>query len=50
MKVGMSSKASLRIPKDYPDEVKNIMKACWEQDPLLRPSFLLIANILSIIL
>ena len=37
----------LLIPNDYPHQVQNIMKACWQKDPLQRPSFLLIAHVLT---
>lgn len=45
--VQLSKTSCLAIPRDYPQEIKNIMKACWQQDPSQRPSFLLIANILT---
>lgn len=47
LKNKMSSIACLNIPRDYPTEVKNIMKACWQQDHSQRPSFLLIAKIIT---
>ena len=37
----------LTIPESYPSTVVRIMKACWEHNPLKRPSFLLIASLLS---
>lgn len=47
LKCEMSCIACLNIPKEYPLEVKHIMRACWQQDPSKRPSFLLIARILT---
>ena len=43
----ISSVACLKIPKSYPPEIKNIMKACWQQDASQRPSFLLIAKLIT---
>ena len=37
----------LPIPDSYPSTVARIMKACWELDPIKRPSFLLIASLLT---
>ena len=37
----------LEIPKSYPPTVVNIMKACWQLNPSQRPSFLLIAMLLT---
>ena len=37
----------LAIPDSYPSTVVRIMKACWELDPMKRPSFLLIACLLT---
>ena len=37
----------LEIPKSFPPTVVNIMKACWQSDPSQRPSFLLIAMLLT---
>ena len=35
------------VPKDCPETVKKIMKACWYQTPSSRPSFLYISTLLS---
>lgn len=37
----------LTIPLAYPPTVKSIMKACWQHNPSKRPSFLLIASLLT---
>ena len=37
----------LDIPEEYPDMVVNIMKACWQEEPSERPSFLLMAMLLT---
>ena len=37
----------LPIPELYPPTVANIMKACWQQSPAKRPSFLLISSLLT---
>ena len=37
----------LEIPKAYPPTVARIMKACWQLEPAKRPSFLLIAMLLT---
>ena len=37
----------LEIPKSYPPTVTRIMKACWQLEPSERPSFLLIAMLLT---
>ena len=37
----------LDIPKSYPPTVASIMKACWQHDSSKRPSFLLIAMLLT---
>ena len=37
----------LGIPEPYPPTVAKIMKACWQQIPTKRPSFLLIASLLT---
>ena len=37
----------LPIPEPYPENVARIMKACWQHEPSQRPSFLLIAMILT---
>lgn len=37
----------LTIPKAYPPKVERIMKACWQEDPTMRPSFFLIAQLLT---
>ena len=37
----------LAIPEPYPPTVVRIMKACWEYDPTKRPSFLLVASLLT---
>ena len=37
----------LEIPEPYPPTVAKIMKACWRQIPAKRPSFLLIASLLT---
>lgn len=47
MELEFSRIACLQIPNEYPPGVQNIMKACWQQDPSQRPSFLLIAKILT---
>lgn len=38
---------TLPIPHEYPETVKSIMNACWRQNPSERPSFLLIASLLT---
>ncbi|KAH9529739.1 hypothetical protein DERF_003606 [Dermatophagoides farinae] len=35
---------TLHIPKTCPEELKNILQECWQQDPKLRPSFQKIRN------
>ena len=37
----------LDIPTSYPRTVVDIMKACWQRDSSKRPSFLLIAMLLT---
>ena len=37
----------LAIPEPYPETVTSIMKACWQHSPSKRPSFLLIASLLT---
>jgi serine/threonine protein kinase len=37
----------LQIPKAYPPKVERIVKACWQEGPELRPSFMLIAQLLT---
>ena len=37
----------LPIPEPYPPTVVSIMKACWQHSPSKRPSFLLIASLLT---
>lgn len=37
----------LSIPESYPTTVTNIMRACWQQNPAKRPSFLLISSLLT---
>ena len=37
----------LDIPSAYPPTVADIMKACWQRDSSKRPSFLLIAMLLT---
>jgi serine/threonine protein kinase len=37
----------LQIPKAYTPKVERIMKACWQETPELRPSFMLIAQLLT---
>ena len=39
----------LHIPEPYPEDVKTIMGACWQDQPSERPSFLLIALVLTTI-
>ena len=45
--VGVSKDLRLSIPEVYPQTVAKIMKACWQQSPSKRPSFLLIASLLT---
>ena len=37
----------LEIPSQYPSTIERIMKACWHREPSKRPSFLLVASILT---
>jgi serine/threonine protein kinase len=37
----------LEIPKSYPPTVVDTMKVCWQHEPSKRPSFLLIAMLLT---
>lgn len=37
----------LSTPKPYPETVKSIMKAWWQNEPSERPSFLLTAMVLT---
>ena len=37
----------LDIPEEYPDDVRSLMKVCWKNEPSERPSFLLIALVLT---
>ena len=37
----------LALPEPYPESVRSIMKACWQNEPSERPSFLLIAMIVT---
>ena len=37
----------LDIPEPYPEDVKTLMKACWQEEPSDRPSFILIALVLT---
>ena len=48
-KLGMKLGGGLRlpIPEAYPPTVEKIMKACWQKDPPKRPSFVLVAQVLS---
>ena len=45
--VGVNQHLRLPIPEAYPSTVVKIMKACWQHSPSKRPSFLLIAKLLS---
>lgn len=45
--IKLSKGLRLLIPKAYPPKVERIMKACWQEDPELRPSFMLIAQLLT---
>ena len=45
--VGVNKDLRLHIPEIYPLTVARVMKACWQQSPSKRPSFLLIASLLS---
>jgi serine/threonine protein kinase len=45
--VGVNQDLRLPIPDVYPPTVKKIMKACWQLSPSKRPSFLLIASLLT---
>ena len=45
--VGVNHDLRLHIPEVYPPTVARIMKACWQQSPSKRPSFLLIASLLT---
>ena len=48
-RVGIKLHKGLRlpIPKEYPPKVERIMKACWQEEPAMRPSFSLIAQLLT---
>ena len=37
----------LPIPDVYPSKVQRMMKACWQEEPTRRPSFIFIAQLLS---
>ena len=43
----ISGKARLQVPTDYPAIVQQIMRACWQDEPSERPSFLLISELLA---
>ena len=45
MKVGRGLR--LAIPEEYPSKVERIMKACWQENPTKRPSFIFIAQLLT---
>ena len=45
--VGVNHELRLHIPEAYPATVVRIMKACWQHSPSKRPSFLLIASLLT---
>ena len=45
--IHVSQGTTLTIPKPYPETVVKIMKACWQQDPSKRPSFMLCAALLT---
>lgn len=38
---------TLDIPQQYPETVKQIMKACWQKNPKKRPSFVYISMLLT---
>lgn len=48
-RLGMKLNRGLRllIPEAYPTKVQRIMKACWQEDPTKRPSFIFIAQLLT---
>ena len=45
--VNLTRGLRLEIPADYPSIVERIMKACWQEEPTKRPSFVLIAQLLT---
>ena len=45
--VGVNQHLRLPIPEAYPSTVVKIMKACWQHSPSKRPSFLLVASLLT---
>ena len=45
--VNVNEGLRLQIPEAYPAIVEKIMKACWQHSPSKRPSFLLIASLLT---
>ena len=45
--VNVSQGMRLAIPEPYPPTVVRIMKACWQEIPSKRPSFMLIALLLT---
>ena len=45
--VNVNQGKRLDIPEPYPPTVARIMKACWQHSPSKRPSFLLIASLLT---
>ena len=49
LEYGLGVKDGLRqdIPAEYLPTVASIMKACWQDNPSKRPSFLLIALLLT---
>ena len=45
--VNVNQGLRLPIPEAYPPTAGRIMKACWQHSPSKRPSFLLIASLLT---
>jgi serine/threonine protein kinase len=43
----ITSGVKLKVPSQYPPTVQRIMKACWHSQATKRPSFLLVASILT---
>ena len=45
--VNVARGCRLHLPRKSPPVVRRVMKACWQHNPVKRPSFLLISTLLS---